>query len=213
MIFVVQRNQTVDLIIARAESAGVVVSPELAGKLADYVELLAKWNRKINLTALPVDPPTDAAIDRLIIEPLVAANLVRQDDRVCVDVGSGGGSPALPLVLARPELQMILVESRTRKAAFLREAIRHLGLRNATVENRRMEVLAERTDLKGAVDLITMRAVRADAALVGTMMQLLRPTGRLFFFGEADYTEFGRLQVIERVELAPGKYLTIIAAM
>ncbi len=121
----------------RAEVAGVVVSAELGSALAAYLRLLAKWNRKINLTALPVDPPTDEAINRLIVEALVASREVHDTERVCVDVGSGGGSPGIPLKLALPRLRLILIEAKARKAAFLREAARQLSLSGVEVENRR----------------------------------------------------------------------------
>ena len=203
------RELFVDAIVARAAAAGLSPTRELAGQLADYIEILAKWNRKINLTSLPVDPPTDAAIDRLVIEPLLAASAVRDADRVAVDAGSGGGSPALPLALARPALQMVLVESRTRKASFLREAIRHLGLGHVTVENCRAEDLAGRSELSGCVDVVTMRAVRPDVELVSSLVRLLRPGGRLIFFGDVDLSHVGQAFAVERVELATGGCLTI----
>src|ERR1044071_5772106 len=97
-------------IAARAAHAGVPVSPELAGSLAAYVEQLARWNRKINLTALALEPATDEAIDRLIVEPLIAARRVRTHDRLAIDIGSGGGSPGIPMQLAVPALRVVLVE-------------------------------------------------------------------------------------------------------
>jgi len=96
--------------------------------LETYYRLLAQWNVKINLTALPLQPPTDSTFDRLFIEPLLAAELVPDLPGIWFDLGSGGGSPALPLKLIRPSLSLTLVESKTRKAAFLREALRALKL-------------------------------------------------------------------------------------
>ena len=211
MVFVVQDTQ--GSIVARAEVAGVLVSSELARQLAAYLELLAKWNRTINLTALPVDPPTDGAIDRLIIEPLIAAKLVGSEDRLCIDVGSGGGSPALPMALACPDLGMILVESRVRKAAFLREAIRHLGLTTAKVENCRMEALASRPECQGRADLITMRAVRPDGELLSTVIPILRPGGRLLLFGHGDIGHLDELEVIGVIELTGGSKLIAMKAL
>ena len=201
---------TIDLIMHRAEAAGVAVRVEVARKLADYVELLAKWNRTINLTALAIEPPTAVAIDRLITEPLVASQYVGPQDRRCLDVGSGGGSPALPLALMCPALRMTLVESRSRKAAFLREAIRQLGLGAATVENCRIEALV-RPEFSGAMDLITMRAVRLDEDIASELARLLAPAGRVFFFGGADVDELGGLRLREKVDLAGGTSLSIYA--
>ena len=145
--------------------------------------MLAKWNRSVNLTAFDLDSPTDDAIDRLIVEPVAAAAHTLPGDRLAVDIGSGGGSPAIPLKLVLPDLHMVLVESRTRKCAFLREAIRELGLKDTTIECRRAETLTERADLRERVDLLTLRAVRADVRLWQTFQGLLRSTGRVFWFG------------------------------
>jgi 16S rRNA G527 N7-methylase RsmG len=74
-------------LLRRAQRAGLTLPTELADGLAAYYELLALWNRKINLTAL--DDP-DQAIDRLLLEPLVASKQVTQAVFVVVDIGSGG---------------------------------------------------------------------------------------------------------------------------
>ena len=155
----------------------------LAERLDTYLQLLAKWNKSINLTSLDVDPPTDDAIDRLLIEPLVAATRVLTSDRLAIDIGSGGGSPAIPIKIVAPALRMILVESRTKKASFLREAVRHLELAEVEVANERLEELATRGDLQGAADVLTLRAVTATHALWTSMSALLAPAGRVFWFG------------------------------
>jgi len=167
----------------RAERAGLPVSAALAEALRAYLALLAKWNRKINLTSLAVDPPSDDAIDRLIVEPLAGARLVRPADRVVIDVGSGGGSPAIPFKLAVPQLRSVMVEVKARKSAFLREAIRHLDLRDTVVETHLVQELLPRVDLHEAADLVTVRAVRMELALLGPIRSLLRPTGRVLWFG------------------------------
>lgn len=168
-------------ITRRSAEARLPISEPLTTALAAYLELLAHWNRTINLTALGLDPLTNEAIDRLILEPLAVARHVRPDDRLAVDIGSGGGSPAIPLKLAVPALQMVLVESRTRKAAFLREVVRELSLESVVVENERSEQLATRAELHGKTDLVTIRAVRTDEALLKGAVAFLKPGGRVFW--------------------------------
>lgn len=155
----------------------------MARKLDAYLQVLARWNRRINLTALNVDPPTDDAIDRLLVEPLVAAARIEASDRLAIDLGSGGGSPGLPMKIAAPALRMVLVESRGKKCAFLREAVRDLELPGVSVENCRAEDLAKRSEFQGVADLVTMRAVAPSHELGGSISALLRPGGRLFWFG------------------------------
>ena len=113
----------------RASRAGLFLPDELVGSLTSYYELLSRWNRKINLTAL--DNP-DEAIDRLLLEPVVAARHLRAPDLRLMDIGSGGGSPAIPMKLAAPGIGLTMVEVKARKSAFLREAIRHLALAGTT---------------------------------------------------------------------------------
>ena len=145
-----------------------------------YFRLLAKWNVKINLTALPLQAPTDATFDRLFIEPLVAAALVPDAPGAWFDLGSGGGSPALPLKMIRPSLSLTLVESKTRKAAFLREAVRVLNLSETDVANTRFEELQP----KSGGNLVTVRAVTPDNNLLDTSARLLRIGGQLVLFGK-----------------------------
>jgi 16S rRNA (guanine527-N7)-methyltransferase len=167
----------------RAKRAGAELTPALMAGLEQYFDLLSKWNSKINLTSFSLDPPVpDEAIDRLLIEPVVAAGHVQPTARVAIDVGSGGGSPALPLLLALPHLEMRLVESKTRKAVFLREALRELNLARATVETSRFEELLTRPELHEGADLVTIRAVRVEPRVLVSLQAFLKPHGHLFLF-------------------------------
>lgn len=169
----------------RVSRAGGVCSGEETTKLASYLGLLAKWNSKINLTALSIDPPSDESIDRLIVEPVIASKWLGDTDRLILDVGSGGGSPAIPIKLMAPGIRLVMVEIKARKAAFLREAVRVLGLKDTEVSNSSLEELLSRPDLHEVVDIVTLRAVRADARLWSTVSGLLKPRGRVFWFGSA----------------------------
>jgi 16S rRNA (guanine527-N7)-methyltransferase len=173
-------------LMRRARRANASVAPEIVQPLEAYFRLLERWNAKINLTALPLRPPTDETFDRLFVEPLAVARYIANDPGVWLDFGSGGGSPAIPLKVARPRLTLTMVESKVRKAAFLREAVRTLKLPGAEVENARFEALARTPDWSRAVDLITVRAVRADPRLLTTAAELLSPEGRLFLFRPSD---------------------------
>jgi 16S rRNA (guanine527-N7)-methyltransferase len=163
----------------RASKAGLFVPDELIGQLTAYFELLSRWNRKINLTAL--DDP-DQAVDRLLIEPLVAARHISIGSGRLLDIGSGGGSPAIPLKLAIPSLSLTMVEVKIRKSAFLREAIRELRLDRASVETSRYEELLARPELHEAHDVVSTRAVRVEASTLYTLQAFLAPHGQLLLF-------------------------------
>ena len=167
----------------RAKAADLSIGIDLAEKLGTYYQLLTKWNAKINLTAFRLTPEgDDAAIDRLLIEPVAAARYVPDNARTLLDAGSGGGSPALPLKLASNNLSLRMVEVKTRKAVFLREAVRELGLRDAEVETARFEELLARAELHEAVDLVSIRAVRVELRTLNTLQAFLRPGGKLMLF-------------------------------
>ena len=116
------------------------------------------------------------------LTPLAAARFVVDSPIVWFDFGSGGGSPAIPLKIVRPEAWLTMVESKVRKAAFLREAVRTLGLENASVENARFEDIAARASTAGTADLATVRAVKTDKELFRASRALLRAGGTLMLF-------------------------------
>lgn len=164
----------------RSKRARLVVQPSLAEKLWVYFDLLFRWNQKINLTSLSLDSPEDA-IDRLLIEPLLAARHISTTGAKLIDIGSGGGSPAIPLALAAPGLDLVMVESKSRKSAFLREALRHLDLLGS-VESSRFEELLARAEFHEAFDFLSIRAVRTELRTLNTLQAFVRPTGRLLLF-------------------------------
>ena len=163
----------------RAARAGLSLSDALTEQLATFYALLSRWNQKINLTAL--DDP-DEAIDRLILEPLLAARHVPAGASRLMDVGSGGGSPAIPLKLAVPRLALTMVEVKARKSAFLREAVRQLGIKDAEVETARIEELLAKPALHEAFDVLSMRAVRVEARTLHTLQAFLKTDGQLLLF-------------------------------
>jgi 16S rRNA (guanine527-N7)-methyltransferase len=166
----------------RAAAAQIGLSPEIAAKLEAYFELLSHWNETINLTSLPLDPPTDQTIDRLLIEPLRAVPHLASSIAVWFDLGSGGGSPAIPLQIFHPVSRLFMVESRERKAAFLREAVRKLEIVGAEVLCRRIESLVE-NGLEARADLVTVRGVRLSATLFSQLDRLLKVGGQAILFG------------------------------
>ena len=165
----------------RASKAGLQLSDPVTDRLTIYYELLARWNKKINLTALN-DP--DEAIDRLLLEPVAAARYVQPDCYRLMDVGSGGGSPALPMALALGSLrQLTMVEVKARKSAFLREAVRALELTGiADVENARFEELLAKPDLMEHFDVLSVRAVRVETRVLNTVQAFVRAGGQILLF-------------------------------
>jgi 16S rRNA (guanine527-N7)-methyltransferase len=166
----------------RAKRAGATLAPELAARLESYFRLLEAWNRKINLTGLNLTEAAPETLDRLLIEPLVAARHIPAGAARMLDVGSGGGSPAIPMALAVPSIRLLMVESKTRKSVFLREAIRAVDLKGADVAASRFEELLALPELHEAHDIVTIRAVRVEPRVLSNLQAFLKPRGLLFLF-------------------------------
>ena len=100
-------------------------------KLLAYLDLLAKWNRTYNLTAIrqPVQAVTHHLLDSLTVLPELSGH----DGRLA-DIGSGGGLPGIPIAIAQPERPVTLNDANQKKTAFLRQSIIELGLRNAEIQ-------------------------------------------------------------------------------
>jgi 16S rRNA (guanine527-N7)-methyltransferase len=175
-----------DRLARRTRRAKAPITLAMLEPLEAYFRLLAHWNAKINLTSLTLEPPTDEAFDRLLVEPLAASKQIPTDaSTVWVDLGSGGGSPAIPLKIARPALKLTMIESKERKGAFLREAVRILELGDAIVKTERFETSVAASEQAGTADLVTARAVRTDAEFFQAAGRMLKNGGQLFLFRPA----------------------------
>ncbi len=135
--------------------------------LLDYVDLLVQWNRAYNLTAVrePGDMLSRHLLDSLSITPWVRGSSL-------ADLGSGAGLPGIPLAIFAPRRRILLVDSNGKKARFLREAVRQLGLTNVEVAESRVE------DVRGMFDCVTARAFTSLADMLDRGAQLLAADGR-----------------------------------
>lgn len=162
--------------------------PGFADAAQAYVRLLLEANQRMNLTRLvePADVARLHLLDALSALPLVDAAGVR----LAVDLGSGGGMPAIPLALARPGVEWVMVDSVRRKAAVLESFVEELGLGNARVVAERAEDLGRNPVHRERYDLATARACAPLPVLVELALPLVRVGGRLLAWkgplGQAD---------------------------
>lgn len=158
-------------------------------KLLAYLDLLAKWNRTYNLTAIrdPADMVAKHLLDSLAVLPFVHGHAL-------ADLGSGAGLPGIPLAIARPDIHVTLVESNGKKARFQREAVRSLSLANVTVAQARVQ------DAVGQFDTVTARAFASLADMLAWGGHLLTENGRwLALKGQADPAEMAAVPAGFRV--------------
>ncbi len=144
----------------------------LGARLREYLELLTKWNRAYNLTAIR-DPAE--MIDKHLLDSLAIWRHAAGCESLA-DVGTGPGLPGIPLALALPGLHVSLVETAGKKARFLREAVRTLGL----AERVRVHAMrAEQVPESGRHDCLVARAFGTLAQIIEVGGHLLHPGGRL----------------------------------
>jgi 16S rRNA (guanine527-N7)-methyltransferase len=137
-----------------------------------YIDLLLKWNARINLTA--IREPNEI-VQRHFGESLFAAkNLLDQErPQTAIDLGSGAGFPGVPFAMLAPQVQMTLIESHLKKATFLKELVYALGLKSVKVFSDRAE------SYPGTADLTMLRAVEKFEQALPMAIQLTKAGGRI----------------------------------
>ena len=170
---------------------GLALPAAAQEKLLAYLALLYKWNKTYSLTAMREQ---DKAVSHHLLDSLAILPFV-PDGRL-LDVGSGGGMPGMPLAIARPELKVTLLDSNSKKSAFLQQAAIELGLGNLCVHSGRVE----RYHPPVAFAAITARAFSELADLVGLTRHLLAADGVwLAMKGAWPHDEIARLPADVRV--------------
>lgn len=151
-------------------SAGLpVLDSELARKFESYLELLVRWNARMNLTAIR---DTEGILSRHFVECIACARLLPGGIETLLDFGSGAGFPGIPIALCRPEIEVTLAESQSKKAGFLREVLRTLALKARVFSGR-----AEKID--DTFGCVVLRAVDQMEEAILASMRLIAPGGWL----------------------------------
>jgi len=154
-------------LLAQAGESGL--DPEVASRFENYLGLLMRWNARVNLTAIR---DVEGILSRHFVESIVCARAIPEGVGTLLDFGSGAGFPGIPIALCRPDIAVTLAESQTKKAAFLREALRTLCL-CAEVWGQRAETL------DSSFDGVTMRAVDRMEKAAGSAAKLVAHDGWL----------------------------------
>ncbi|EMR8694401.1 16S rRNA (guanine(527)-N(7))-methyltransferase RsmG [Neisseria gonorrhoeae] len=147
---------------------GPDISETAQDRLLAYVDLLKKWNKTYNLTALRDEEKmiVHHLLDSLTLLPYI------EGAQTMLDVGSGGGQPGIPAAVCRPDVQITLLDANTKKTAFLRQVAIELGLDNVRVVSGRVEAVS---DVRA--DVVTSRAFAELADFVSWTAHLLKDGG------------------------------------
>jgi 16S rRNA (guanine527-N7)-methyltransferase len=172
------------------------LSADEVARLGQYYDLLLKWNDRLHLVA-PCSPEEFAT--RHVLESLLVLPHIGGGTQL-IDVGSGGGLPAIPCFVASDQLYGTLIESSKRKAVFLKEALHHLNL------SRRVQVLAERFEktMVASADIVTCRALEQFTAALPRLIAWAPANSTLLFFGGEDlFTEVLKFLPAAEKQLIP----------
>jgi len=144
-------------------------------RVHEYARLLLEWNRRVNLTGAR----SMAQLDRHLADARGLLVLDWSGVRSVIDIGSGGGLPAIPLAIHLPEIHVTLLEADRRKAAFLRHAAGTLALANVTVAAGRAEALAHDPTYRERFDRAVARGTAPPAVLLELALPFVRVGGML----------------------------------
>lgn len=164
--------------------------PEQWEKFDTYLNLILRWNAKINLTAIR---DREGILSRHFVESIACASSLPTGFETLLDFGSGAGLPGIPIAIYRPDLAVTLSESQGKKAAFLREAVRQLEL-NVKVFSGRAETLREQ------FGCVTLRAVDRMERALEQAVRLVPDRG--WIAAMTTRTEAGRLQAAGGIEVS-----------
>lgn len=172
-----------DGLVEHAAGFGVTLAPEQVQQLRCYLELLVEWNERFNLTAIahPHEILSKHFLDSLTVVRAVPVAQASACSAPAVesllDVGSGAGFPGLVLKIAYPHLQVVLLDSLTKRVRFLERVLDELGLREVTMRHARAEVAGRDPGLRERFDVVTSRAVAHLPVLVEWMLPFARVGG------------------------------------
>ena len=164
------------------------ISEQQRAQLENYCELLRDWNQRINLVSRK-------DIERLwphhiwpSILPLTVVDIPANSK--ILDIGSGGGLPAIPVKIMRPDLQILMIDSIRKKCFFLKDAIAALELNHITVMNERVEALHTASELIAQFDIVTARAVGPSKRLIDYGRPFLKSPARFILWkGSSDIAD------------------------
>lgn len=166
-----------------ASAPASVLSESQLSSISAYLDILLRWNARINLTAIR---DSEEILTRHFGESLFAARHIfpeAESNVHVIDVGSGAGFPGLPIKLWAKDIHLTLIESNNKKATFLRETIRSLKLEDAEVFAGRAE------EFSASADVVTLRAVERFESALPTAISLVVPGGRIVLLSSVSQNE------------------------
>jgi len=194
-----------ELLAGGAEKLGVILEEQQINLFYQYMELIAEWNKRFNLTA--ISGQRDMVVKHFI-DSLSVLKYIPVDAESLIDVGTGAGMPGIPVKLAAPHIRVVLLDSVGKKVNFLKETISVLSLEGIEAVKGRAEELGKVKGYRESFDICTARAVAPLNILLEYTLPFVKVEGLLIAMKGKDAGEINQAEKaldilggrVERVE-------------
>ena len=189
------------------EHTGVELTEKQLGEFNSLATLLLETNKITNLTAIRDE---EGVYMKHFLDSLTLLKALPSETKNIMDIGSGAGFPGLPLAIARPDIQITMVESIGKKTSFIQKCIEELSLTNAKVIQSRAETLSTDKNYRQKFDVATARAVAFLPDLMKTCIPFVRPKGLFIAMKNENETEIEEARkVVDEVDVSIEKIIPI----
>ncbi|PLX94227.1 MAG: 16S rRNA (guanine(527)-N(7))-methyltransferase RsmG [Desulfuromonas sp.] len=213
--------KTTERLVAFADQRGVDLTSEQADQLEAYLREMLNWNQSVNLTAIT---DWNEAVEKHLLDALTLFPREQKSGRV-IDIGSGGGIPALPFKIVAPDWEVVSIDSVRKKILFQKHIGRMLSLKGLTPLHGRAEVVGLSDLWRGKADLVVSRAFSSLETFISMATPWLKPGGELVAMkgseGERELNEVRRrldgwgvgLEKTESLRLPESKSLRVLITL
>lgn len=175
----------------RFEEAEIELTERQLLQMDSMIIFLQEYCQKVNLTAIR---DREGIIEKHLIDSVLPLTLTEvQSGAKCLDIGTGAGFPAVPMMIYRPELRFTLLDAQQKRTVYLQQLLEKLGLQ-AEIIHGRAEELCRKDGYKGSYDMVTARAVGSLPLLLGYACPFLRKGGRFVAMRGSAEEEQGEVQ-------------------
>lgn len=163
------------------------LSNEQIKQIEVYENELKKWNENVNLISRK---DINNILERHILHSLTILKYVDIfDNAICLDIGSGGGLPGIPIKIAKPSIKLIMIDSIAKKTNITRQIVNKLALTNVNVINDRVENIAKNIIYKKSIDFVIARAVAKTDLILKWSLPLIKNNGKIVLLKGGDLSE------------------------
>ncbi|HRT67977.1 MAG TPA: 16S rRNA (guanine(527)-N(7))-methyltransferase RsmG [Bacteroidota bacterium] len=178
-----QINEFVEI----CEENDIYLNTQQIGQIEIYTDELKRWNKYVNLISRK---DIDNILDKHILHSLSILKYVPIfDNAICLDIGSGGGLPGIPLKIAKPNMKLIMIDSIAKKVNIIKQIVEKLDLKNVEIINDRVENLAKNKTYANSIDYVVARAVASTDLMLKWSIPLIKNNGKIVLLKGGDLSK------------------------